>query len=43
VRIRMKEVRVMSRSTQGVRLVTLKEDKDVVVGAQKIEAVADTE
>jgi DNA gyrase subunit A len=41
VRIPMREVRVMSRSTQGVRLVSLKEEKDVVVGAQKIEAVAE--
>jgi DNA gyrase subunit A len=41
VRIPMKEVRVMSRSTQGVRLVNLKEDKDLVIGAQKIEAAAD--
>lgn len=39
VRIPMDDVRVMSRSTQGVRLVSLKEEKDVVVGAQKIEAV----
>lgn len=38
VRIRMSEVRVMGRSTQGVRLVNLKEDNDLVVGAQKIEA-----
>jgi hypothetical protein len=35
----MKDVRVMNRSTQGVRLVSLKEEKDLVVGAQKIEAV----
>lgn len=43
VRIPMKEVRVMSRSTQGVRLVSLKEKGDFVVGAQKIEAVAEEE
>lgn len=41
VRIRMDEVRVMGRSTQGVRLVNIKEEKDLVVGAQKIEAVAE--
>lgn len=41
VRIPMREVRVMSRSTQGVRLVALKEKGDFVVGAQKIEAVAE--
>jgi len=40
VRIPMTDVRVMGRSTQGVRLVNLKEEKDFVVGAQKIEAVA---
>ncbi len=40
VRIPMTDVRVMGRSTQGVRLVNLKEEKDYVVGAQKIEAVA---
>ncbi len=34
VRIPMREVRVMSRSTQGVRLVNLKEGGDLVVGAQ---------
>jgi DNA gyrase subunit A len=43
VRIPMKDVRVMGRSTQGVRLVNLKEEKDLVVGAQKIEAVAGEE
>lgn len=36
VRIPMKDVRVMGRSTQGVRLVQLK-DKDELVGIQKIE------
>lgn len=41
VRIPMKDVRVMGRSTQGVRLVNLKEEKDFVVGAQKIEAGAE--
>ena len=39
VRIPMRDVRVMGRSTQGVRLVNLKEESDYVVGAQKIEAV----
>jgi DNA gyrase subunit A len=41
VRIPMRDVRVMGRSTQGVRLVNLKEENDIVVGAQKIEAVAE--
>ena len=41
VRIRMRDVRVMGRSTQGVRLVNVKEDGDLVVAAQKIEAVAE--
>ncbi|MBS0628999.1 MAG: DNA topoisomerase (ATP-hydrolyzing) subunit A [Verrucomicrobia bacterium] len=36
VRISMKDVRVMGRSTQGVSLVKLK-DKDELVGVQKIE------
>ncbi len=36
LRIRMEDVRVMGRSTQGVRLVNLKDGK--VVGIQKIEA-----
>jgi DNA gyrase subunit A len=36
LRIRMKDVRVMGRSTQGVRLVHLKED-DIVVAVQRIE------
>lgn len=39
VRIPMRDVRVMGRSTQGVRLVSLREKGDFVVGAQKIEAV----
>ena len=41
VRIRMEDVRVMGRSTQGVRLVTLKEGK--VVSMQKISSVVDGE
>lgn len=41
VRIPMRDVRVMGRSTQGVRLVNVKEDGDIVVGAQKIEAIAE--
>jgi DNA gyrase subunit A len=40
VRIPMTDVRVMGRSTQGVRLVTLRDSEDLVVGAQKIEAAA---
>ncbi|MBS0625307.1 MAG: DNA topoisomerase (ATP-hydrolyzing) subunit A [Verrucomicrobia bacterium] len=43
VRIPMRDVRVMGRSTQGVRLVALKEENDLVVAAQKIEAVAGEE
>lgn len=42
VRIPMREVRVMGRSTQGVRLVALKEEDDLVIAAQKIEAVIET-
>lgn len=38
VRIPMTDVRVMGRSTQGVRLVHLSKEDDLVVGAQKIEA-----
>ncbi len=38
VRIPMTDVRVMGRSTQGVRLVHLNKDDDYVVGAQKIES-----
>ncbi len=38
VRISMREVRVMSRSTQGVRLVNLR-DEDFVIGAQKVDTV----
>lgn len=40
VRIPVRDVRVMGRSTQGVRLVNLK-NGDLVIGAQKIEAIAD--
>ena len=36
LRIPMKDVRVMGRSTQGVSLVKLK-DKDELVGVQKVE------
>ncbi len=43
VRISMRDVRVMGRSTQGVRLVALKEESDLVIAAQKIEAVAEAE
>lgn len=41
LRISMKEVRVMGRSTQGVRLVTLP-DSDYLVGLQKIESTEET-
>ncbi len=40
VRIPMTDVRVMGRTTQGVKLVELKEKDDLVIGAQKVEAVA---
>lgn len=40
LRISMNDVRVMGRSTQGVRLVNLHE-KDVIVGVQKIEHLKD--
>ena len=43
VRIPMNDVRVMGRSTQGVRLVNLREGKDFVASAQKIEAVAEAD
>lgn len=43
VRIPMTDLRVLGRSTQGVRLVNLKEEKDFVVGAQKIEASVDAD
>jgi DNA gyrase subunit A len=42
IRINMKDVRVMGRSTQGVRLVHLKAG-DQVVGIQKIETVIEPE
>lgn len=38
VRIPMSDVRVMGRSTQGVRLVHLNKEDDIVIGAQKVEA-----
>jgi DNA gyrase subunit A len=38
IRIRMKDLRVMGRSTQGVRLVSLRAD-DHLIAIQKIEAV----
>ena len=41
VRIPMTDVRVMGRSTQGVRLVHLNRDDDIVIGAQKVEAGVD--
>lgn len=42
LRIRMSDVRVMGRSTQGVRLVNLHEGTNVV-GVQKIEAIEEEE
>jgi DNA gyrase subunit A len=42
IRISMRDVRVMGRSTQGVRLANLK-NSDTIVAMQKLEAVADEE
>lgn len=42
VRISMKDLRVMGRNTQGVRLVNLKED-DYLLAVQKVEAAQDEE
>ena len=39
IRMRMKDVRVMGRSTQGVCLVNLKGKEDSIVGLQKLEDV----
>jgi len=41
IRIRMKDVRVMGRSTQGVKLSTLKED-DKIIGIQKVQSGMDS-
>ena len=41
VRIPMGDVRVMGRSTQGVRLVQLNKKEDILVGIQKLEHVED--
>lgn len=37
VRINMRDVRVMGRNTQGVKLVNLRDDNDTIVAVQKIE------
>lgn len=37
MRIRMSDVRVMGRSTQGVRLVNLRDENDTLIGVQKLE------
>jgi DNA gyrase subunit A len=42
VRISMRDLRVLSRNTQGVKLVNLKND-DVLIGIQKIECSEDKE
>lgn len=42
LRIRMEDVRVMGRSTQGVRLVNLKDD-DILVAVQRIESTSQEE
>lgn len=38
VRISMKDLRVMGRNTQGVKLVNLKDEKDYLIAVQKVEA-----
>lgn len=37
MRIRLNDVRVMGRNTQGVRLVNLRDEEDVIVAIQKLE------
>ena len=39
LRLSMKDIRVLGRSTQGVRLVNLKDKSDAVVGLQKLEKI----
>ncbi len=39
LRLSMKDIRVLGRSTQGVRLVNLKEKDDSIVGLQKLENI----
>lgn len=43
VRISMRDVRVMGRSTQGVKLVNLQKEKDYLLALQKVEGAAETE
>ncbi|MFM9074753.1 MAG: DNA gyrase C-terminal beta-propeller domain-containing protein, partial [Bacteroidota bacterium] len=42
IRIRVEELRIMGRATQGVRLIKLNED-DEISSVEKIEAIAETE
>ena len=39
LRLSMKDIRVLGRSTQGVRLVNLKDKEDGIVGLQKLENI----
>jgi DNA gyrase subunit A len=39
LRLSMQDIRVLGRSTQGVRLVHLKDKQDVIVGLQKLEKI----
>ncbi len=39
LRLSMQDIRVLGRSTQGVRLVHLKDKEDVIVGLQKLEKI----
>ncbi|HPE85370.1 MAG TPA: DNA gyrase C-terminal beta-propeller domain-containing protein, partial [Chlamydiales bacterium] len=43
LRLSMKDIRVLGRSTQGVRLVNLKEKDDCIVGLQKLENIEKAE
>ncbi|MCB1117998.1 MAG: hypothetical protein KDK50_05390, partial [Chlamydiia bacterium] len=43
LRLSMQDIRVLGRSTQGVRLVHLKDKEDVIVGLQKLEQIEKAE
>ena len=43
LRLSMKDIRVLGRSTQGVRLVNLKDKEDSIVGLQKLENIEKAE
>ena len=42
IRIKVEELRIMGRATQGVRLIKLSED-DEISSVEKIEAIAESE